>query len=188
MQGAERATTPAGKRQEVLALRCSVHQQVISRGQRTWLPGQMERMSPRFQVHLLQIRHRFLTLGVLVLFWLDFHYHRPWGKMETLVSALMFWDYVRLFLFLLFFKINFYWSMVALVLPHGSAVKNPLAMQETQETQVRSLGQEDSPGGGHGNPLQYSCLEKPMDRGAWRVTDYGVAKSRTWLQRLSSHR
>ena len=34
------------------------------------------------------------------------------------------------------------------------------------------------PGGGHGNPLQYSCLENPMDRGAWRATVHGVAKSR----------
>ena len=38
-----------------------------------------------------------------------------------------------------------------------------------------------SPGGGHGNPLQYSCLENPKDRGAWRVTVHGVAKSRTQL-------
>ena len=36
-------------------------------------------------------------------------------------------------------------------------------------------------GGGHGNPLQYSCLENPMDRGAWWVTVHGVAKSRTRL-------
>ena len=36
-----------------------------------------------------------------------------------------------------------------------------------------------SPGGGHGNPLQYSCLENPMDRGAWRPTVHGVAKSQT---------
>ena len=36
-----------------------------------------------------------------------------------------------------------------------------------------------SPGGGHGNPLQYSCLENPMDRGAWRVTVCRVAKSCT---------
>ena len=35
-----------------------------------------------------------------------------------------------------------------------------------------------SPGGGHGNPLQYSYLEKPMDRGDWRITVHGVAKSR----------
>ena len=36
-----------------------------------------------------------------------------------------------------------------------------------------------SPGGGHGNALQYSCLEKPMDRGAWQATVHGVAKSLT---------
>ena len=38
---------------------------------------------------------------------------------------------------------------------------------------------ERSPGGGHGNPLQYSCLENPMDRGVWRVRVHGVAKSWT---------
>ena len=36
-----------------------------------------------------------------------------------------------------------------------------------------------SPGGGHCNPLQYSYLENPMDRGAWRATIHGVAKSQT---------
>jgi len=34
-----------------------------------------------------------------------------------------------------------------------------------------------SPGGGHGDPLKYSCLENPMDRGAWQATVHGVAKS-----------
>ena len=38
-----------------------------------------------------------------------------------------------------------------------------------------------SPGEGNGNPLQYSCLENPMDGGAWQVTVYGVPKSRTRL-------
>ena len=38
-----------------------------------------------------------------------------------------------------------------------------------------------SPGGGHGNPLQCSCLENPMDRGAWWATVHGVAKSQTQL-------
>ena len=38
-----------------------------------------------------------------------------------------------------------------------------------------------SPGGGNGNPLQYSCLENPMDRGVWWVTVHGVMKSWTWL-------
>ena len=41
------------------------------------------------------------------------------------------------------------------------------------------LGSGRSPGGGNGNPLQYSSLEKPMDRGAWRATVHRVAKSRT---------
>ena len=40
-------------------------------------------------------------------------------------------------------------------------------------------GSGRSPGEGHGNPLQYSCLENPMDRGAWWATIHGVAKSRT---------
>ena len=40
-------------------------------------------------------------------------------------------------------------------------------------------GSGRSPGGGHGNPLQYSCPEKPMDRGDWWATVYGVAKSQT---------
>ena len=38
-----------------------------------------------------------------------------------------------------------------------------------------------SPGEGHGNPLQYSCLGNPMDRGAWWATVHGVTKSRTRL-------
>ena len=40
-------------------------------------------------------------------------------------------------------------------------------------------GLERSPGEGNGNPLQYSCLENPLDRGAWWATIHGVAKSRT---------
>ena len=52
-------------------------------------------------------------------------------------------------------------------------VKNMLAIQETQ---VRSLGWEDSLGEGNGNPLQFSCLENSMDRGAWWATVNGVGK------------
>ena len=40
-------------------------------------------------------------------------------------------------------------------------------------------GSGRSPGGGHGNPLQCSCLENPMYRGAWRTTVYRVSKSQT---------
>ena len=55
-------------------------------------------------------------------------------------------------------------------------------MQETQvqsqvQTQVQGLGR--SPGEGNGNPLQYSCLENSMDRGAWRAMVCGVTKSQT---------
>ena len=43
------------------------------------------------------------------------------------------------------------------------------------------LGLGRSPRGGNGNPLQYSCLKNPMDRGVWWVTVHGVTKSRIWL-------
>ena len=42
-------------------------------------------------------------------------------------------------------------------------------------------GLKRSPGGGNGNPLQYTCLENPMDRGAWGATVHGVTKSQTRL-------
>ena len=54
-----------------------------------------------------------------------------------------------------------------------------------QETQVRSLGREDSPGEGNGNPLQYSCLETPLDRGAWQALVHRVTKNQTRLKELS---
>ena len=60
----------------------------------------------------------------------------------------------------------------------GQMVKNRPAVQEST---VQSLGQEDPLEKGMGFPLQYSCLENSMDRGAWRGTVYGVAKSRTRL-------
>ena len=43
-----------------------------------------------------------------------------------------------------------------------------------------------SPGGGHGNALQYSCLENPMERRAWKTTLHKVAKSQTRLKLLST--
>ena len=53
------------------------------------------------------------------------------------------------------------------------------------ETQVWFLRSGRSPGGRHGNPLQYFCLENPMDRGAWRATVCRVRKSQTQLKWLS---
>ena len=50
---------------------------------------------------------------------------------------------------------------------------------------IPALGR--SPGGGQGNPLQYSSLENPMDRGAWWATVHRFAKNQTQLKRLSTH-
>ena len=60
-------------------------------------------------------------------------------------------------------------------------------MQETQETPVQSLGQENPPGAGNANPLQYSCLENHMKGGAWQVTVYRITRSRTGLKQLIRH-
>ena len=48
-------------------------------------------------------------------------------------------------------------------------------------------GSGRSPGGGNGNPLQYSCLEKPMDRGAWRATVCGGRTESDMTEQLSSN-
>ena len=50
-----------------------------------------------------------------------------------------------------------------------------------QEIRVQSLGQKDPLGEGNDNPLQYSCMENPMEKGAWQATLQGVAKSQTQL-------
>ena len=57
-------------------------------------------------------------------------------------------------------------------------VKNPPANAGDTGV-IPGLGR--APGGGNGNPLQYSCLEHSMDRGAWQVTIHRVAKSQTRL-------
>ena len=66
------------------------------------------------------------------------------------------------------------------------AVKNlPANAGDARDTVlIPLLGR--SPGGGNGNPLQYSCLENPMDRGAWQAMVQGVTKSRTLLKRLQT--
>ena len=64
-------------------------------------------------------------------------------------------------------------------------VKNlPANIEDIRDVHsIPGLGR--SLGGGHGNPLQYSCLENPTDRGAWRAIVHKVAKSRTWLKWLN---
>ena len=60
-------------------------------------------------------------------------------------------------------------------------LKNPPASAGDTGDAGLIPGSGKSPGGGNGNPLQYSCLEKSMDRGAWWATVHGVTKSQTWL-------
>ena len=60
-------------------------------------------------------------------------------------------------------------------------VENPQPMQESRDVgPTPELGR--SPGGGHGNPLQYSCPENPMDRGVWQVTVNRFTKSQIRLK------
>ena len=60
-------------------------------------------------------------------------------------------------------------------------VASPPANAGDVKGAVSVLGSRRSPGGGHDNPLQYSCPENPVDRGAWWTTVQGVTKSRTRL-------
>ena len=60
-------------------------------------------------------------------------------------------------------------------------------MQEIQEKGDSIPGWGRPPGGGHHNPLQCSCLENPMDRGALQATVYGVAKQSDTTEQLSTH-
>ena len=67
-----------------------------------------------------------------------------------------------------------YWGF-----PGGLVVKNPPANAGNAGL---IPGSGRPPGDGNGNPLPYSCLENPMDRGAWRATVLGVAKGQTRLR------
>ena len=82
------------------------------------------------------------------------------------------------------FNVSLYFlrdSQVVVVL-----LRTHLPMQETKDSDSVP-GSRRSPGGGDGNPLQHSCLENFMGRGAWRATVHEVAKSRTQLKQLSMH-
>ena len=66
-------------------------------------------------------------------------------------------------------------------------VKNPSANAGDIRDAGSIPGLGRSLGVGNGTPLQYSCLENFMDRGAWQGTIHGVAKNWTWLKQLSTH-
>ena len=72
-------------------------------------------------------------------------------------------------------------SQVALVVKNLSANAGKIR----DEDSIPGLGR--SPGEGNDNPLQYSCLVNPMDKGTWQATVHGVAKSWTWLKWFNMH-
>ena len=69
----------------------------------------------------------------------------------------------------------------------GSVVENPPSSSGDMRDVGLVPGSRRPPGEGHGNPLQYCCLENPIDRGAWQATVHRVMKSQIWLKWLSMH-
>ena len=69
-----------------------------------------------------------------------------------------------------------YFSIDDIDLPGGSVRKESTCSARDTGDVGLIPGWGRSPGGGHGNPLQYSCLGNPMDRGVWQATAHGVAK------------
>ena len=78
-------------------------------------------------------------------------------------------------------------DMTASGFPGGSSGKEPTYQCKRHKDVGLVPGWGRSPGGGHGNSLQYSCLENPMDRRNWWATVHRVTHSQTWLSRLSTH-
>ena len=83
-------------------------------------------------------------------------------------------------------NLNFYPQSNRNILRHlgfpGGTDGKESACKEGDLGSVPGLGR--SPGGGHGNPLQYSCLENPLDRGAWQATVRGVTRTQTQLSTM----
>ena len=87
-------------------------------------------------------------------------------------------EQISIFSFLQDLKIP---MIICMGFPGGSEVKAS-ASTVGDPGSIPGLGR--SPGEGNGNPLQYSCLGNPMDRGAWQATVHGVAKSQTQLSNV----
>ena len=77
-------------------------------------------------------------------------------------------------------KLGLTMEIIWLVQKIDISQKQPLAVVKSPPANAREMGLIScpgrSPGGQHGKPLQYSCLENPMDRGAWWATTHGVTK------------
>ena len=79
-------------------------------------------------------------------------------------------------MFYLFFVVTFHFIILGFL---GGSVGKESACSVGDPDSIRGSGK--SPGGGNGNPFQYSCLENPIDRAAWQAAVHRVAKSQTLL-------
>ena len=118
----------------------------------------------------------------------------PWPGVKPASPALAAWSLNHrtaweVLTCVFWFNLQTYYSVISPGLPWWLSSKElPLPKQETQ---VRSLGREGLLNGGNGNSLPYSCLGNSMDRGPWRATVLGVAKSQTrpsdWTATTNPH-
>ena len=83
-------------------------------------------------------------------------------------------------------KMPLSWGKTTGAFQEALVVKNPPASTGDLRDTGSVPGSGRCPGGGRGNPLQYSCLENPMDRGAWWATVHRIAKSWTRLKGFST--
>ena len=79
------------------------------------------------------------------------------------------------------------WLLIENGLPQWLSSKESTRNAGASKDMASIHGSRRSPGEGHGNTFQYSCLENPMDRGAWRATVHRVARTWTWLKWLCTH-
>ena len=149
----------------------------------TWIPlagsewpswetpqGELKPWTPNTRGQTTAIRRGGLMVGRLVFtvcFWFMRHYSAKSFKSRGLLGQ---WNYSV-----------WYYNGRYRGFPGGSAVKKPPANSGDTGDLGSIPGSGRYPGGGHGNPLQYSCLENPRDSGAGWATVHGVTKSQTQL-------
>ena len=113
-----------------------------------------------------------------------------WAEVKK-VSKSLFWHVFSKYSFSVFGKLKSvsqpYRLDSSVIVVLSLVVKNPPANAGDVRDTGLIPGSGRSSGGGHGNPLQYSCLENPMDRGACWVRVHGVAQNQTPLRRYSIH-
>ena len=109
------------------------------------------------------------------------HFKSSWIKSISILQALFsLWNYMYPFIFTASWGII--WGF-----PGGASFKEPTCQFRRHKRHGFDPGSGRSPGEGHGNPLWYSCLENPMDRGDWWAEVHWVAKSLTWLKQLNTY-